>query len=402
MISFGFDTLCFICQILIHAKTEFSWMIMAAPTSAKQNVYDFDDDDDDMPIVFKRGSNSTSKQNQLNPEMKKPSSSSQNSNGQSSNVQKGKNSVPSSKASPVKSPIGSPKPSTSSVKASSMKSPVANSKASNSLDEQLKQASKHSASNVAKKDINSVKHKIEPDSADDDSEDGLPLSSRLKGTNKSGPNVLKDEDSDDDQVPLSQKFTLKANAGASGSKPNNFSEKKSLASNIQENGSTAKDKQQKIVQLPTKRPIDKANLSDQSSAKKPKLSSASTMAKIKQVTVKAEQKAIDDDNVPLNQRKNLGSENKSSSVKQKALKVASSSFKKTNKKNKKQMKNAKYSKSTKVQPSSTDGQRKWTTLVHNGVIFPPPYQPHGIKILYKGQPVDLTPEQEEVFLSPLY
>ncbi|OAY28419.1 DNA topoisomerase 1 alpha isoform X1 [Manihot esculenta] len=371
-------------------------MIMAAPTSAKQNVYDFDDDDDDMPIVFKRGSNSTSKQNQLNPEMKKPSSSSQNSNGQSSNVQKGKNSVPSSKASPVKSPIGSPKPSTSSVKASSMKSPVANSKASNSLDEQLKQASKHSASNVAKKDINSVKHKIEPDSADDDSEDGLPLSSRLKGTNKSGPNVLKDEDSDDDQVPLSQKFTLKANAGASGSKPNNFSEKKSLASNIQENGSTAKDKQQKIVQLPTKRPIDKANLSDQSSAKKPKLSSASTMAKIKQVTVKAEQKAIDDDNVPLNQRKNLGSENKSSSVKQKALKVASSSFKKTNKKNKKQMKNAKYSKSTKVQPSSTDGQRKWTTLVHNGVIFPPPYQPHGIKILYKGQPVDLTPEQEEV------
>lgn len=175
-----------------------------------------------------------------------------------------------------------------------------------------------------------------------------------------------------------------------------------MASNIQENGSTAKDKQQKIVQLPTKRPIDKANLSDQSSAKKPKLSSASTTAKIKQVTVKAEQKAIDDDNVPLNQRKNLGSENKSSSVKQKALKVASSSFKKTNKKNKKQMKNAKYSKSTKVQPSSTDGQRKWTTLVHNGVIFPPPYQPHGIKILYKGQPVDLTPEQEEVFLSPLY
>ncbi|KAJ1267324.1 hypothetical protein BS78_07G047100 [Paspalum vaginatum] len=39
---------------------------------------------------------------------------------------------------------------------------------------------------------------------------------------------------------------------------------------------------------------------------------------------------------------------------------------------------------------------KWTTLEHNGVLFPPPYKPHGVKMLYNGQPVDLTPEQEEV------
>ncbi|KAL2623239.1 hypothetical protein R1flu_003444 [Riccia fluitans] len=42
------------------------------------------------------------------------------------------------------------------------------------------------------------------------------------------------------------------------------------------------------------------------------------------------------------------------------------------------------------------GAQKWTTLEHNGVIFPPAYQPHGVKMLYKGKPVDLTPEQEEV------
>uniref|UniRef100_A0A6A7G310 DNA topoisomerase I n=1 Tax=Hirondellea gigas TaxID=1518452 RepID=A0A6A7G310_9CRUS len=42
-----------------------------------------------------------------------------------------------------------------------------------------------------------------------------------------------------------------------------------------------------------------------------------------------------------------------------------------------------------------EGSKKWLTLKHNGVIFPPPYAPHGIKLLYKGQPVDLTPEQEE-------
>ncbi|XP_044968892.1 DNA topoisomerase 1 beta-like [Hordeum vulgare subsp. vulgare] len=43
-----------------------------------------------------------------------------------------------------------------------------------------------------------------------------------------------------------------------------------------------------------------------------------------------------------------------------------------------------------------DGRNKWSTLEHNGVVFPPPYKPHGVKMLYHGQPVDLTPEQEEV------
>ncbi|CAN1790383.1 DNA topoisomerase 1 beta [Linum perenne] len=81
---------------------------------------------------------------------------------------------------------------------------------------------------------------------------------------------------------------------------------------------------------------------------------------------------------------------------EKTTKVVSSSFKKANIKNKEQVKTSKYSTSTKIQPSSTDGQKKWTTLVHNGVIFPPPYQPHGVKMHYKGKPVDLTPEQEEV------
>ncbi|KAK3012813.1 hypothetical protein RJ639_010405 [Escallonia herrerae] len=59
------------------------------------------------------------------------------------------------------------------------------------------------------------------------------------------------------------------------------------------------------------------------------------------------------------------------------------------------MKKSKYIKSSKDPPESGEGQ-KWTTLLHSGVIFPPLYKPHGVKILYKGQPVDLTPEQEEV------
>lgn len=39
--------------------------------------------------------------------------------------------------------------------------------------------------------------------------------------------------------------------------------------------------------------------------------------------------------------------------------------------------------------------KKWRTLVHNGVVFAPEYVPHGVKMLYDGKPVDLSPEAEE-------
>ncbi|KAL4073883.1 hypothetical protein J3A83DRAFT_4091530, partial [Scleroderma citrinum] len=45
-----------------------------------------------------------------------------------------------------------------------------------------------------------------------------------------------------------------------------------------------------------------------------------------------------------------------------------------------------------------DGEEKWQTLEHNGVIFPPPYEPlpPHVKMKYKGKQVDLPPESEEV------
>lgn len=41
-------------------------------------------------------------------------------------------------------------------------------------------------------------------------------------------------------------------------------------------------------------------------------------------------------------------------------------------------------------------QVKWRTLEHAGVLFPPEYEPHGVRMLYDRVPVDLTPEEEEV------
>ncbi|PNS20401.1 hypothetical protein CAC42_5851 [Sphaceloma murrayae] len=49
-------------------------------------------------------------------------------------------------------------------------------------------------------------------------------------------------------------------------------------------------------------------------------------------------------------------------------------------------------------PTKGDGTRKWETLEHNGVVFPPPYEPlpKNVKLKYNGVPVSLPPESEEV------
>ncbi|KAJ5245892.1 DNA topoisomerase 1 [Penicillium chermesinum] len=49
-------------------------------------------------------------------------------------------------------------------------------------------------------------------------------------------------------------------------------------------------------------------------------------------------------------------------------------------------------------PTKGDGTKKWTTLEHNGVVFPPPYEPlpENVKMKYNGTPVTLHPDAEEV------
>jgi DNA topoisomerase-1 len=45
-----------------------------------------------------------------------------------------------------------------------------------------------------------------------------------------------------------------------------------------------------------------------------------------------------------------------------------------------------------------DGTKKWDTLEHNGVVFPPEYEPlpKNVKLIYDGVPVSLHPEAEEI------
>jgi DNA topoisomerase-1 len=49
-------------------------------------------------------------------------------------------------------------------------------------------------------------------------------------------------------------------------------------------------------------------------------------------------------------------------------------------------------------PKKEDDSIKWTTLQHNGVVFPPPYQPlpSHVKLVYDSKPVTLHPDAEEI------
>jgi DNA topoisomerase I len=49
-------------------------------------------------------------------------------------------------------------------------------------------------------------------------------------------------------------------------------------------------------------------------------------------------------------------------------------------------------------PMANDGTKKWDTLEHAGVVFPPPYEPlpKNVKMLYDGKPVSMHPDAEEV------
>ncbi|CAI9088311.1 OLC1v1022613C1 [Oldenlandia corymbosa var. corymbosa] len=396
---------------------------MAVEACATPNLMDDMDDDDEAPMVFKRSSSSASKQN---PEKKKPSSQKHNSdtrpeNGESSRAEKGKPGS-SVRTPPVKSPLTSPKASNPSGKASPITTPGTSSKTSSSATDTRKPHNHERSPIVAKPSKPSA-----PDANNSnakESDDEKPLSTRyLGGTSKGAPNqankkindsspvqkpVVHESDDSEDEKPLSHRRPLKSSLGGSTS-----------SSKVQENGSALRvGSANKPSSLSNKRPPGEVKSANQSSVKKPKLSNPTTSIS-KKPSIKAEPKVEDeDDDVPLSQRpKAQGTSVKpkdeddehvpliqrtkkpsaASGSKQSAAvkKVVSSSLQKVNKKSKKMMKKTSYSKSSKVPPSSGEGQ-KWTTLVHNGVIFPPPYQPHGVKMLYKGQPVTLTPEQEEV------
>ncbi|KAL9679527.1 hypothetical protein QQ045_017392 [Rhodiola kirilowii] len=347
-------------------------------------------DSDEEPLVFKRSN--ISKQNEVKQAHrqdgqtgKQGSSVGANSNGRVNNVQLHK---------PVE-----PEGPNSTGQASQLKSPLLKSKEPSSSDA-TRSRPMQSKSGIIGDNKSSVKQLPQSNKDSDDSEDEKPLSARLGAGPARGNSSLqikepqhqikKDSDDSDDEIPLSKKYQH-SSAGISVTKSSEKGKMSLLSS--QQNGSIKIDGQQKSpLTALKKRPLDNTSSSSLSAAKKAKPTTESRADISKSKSVKAE-KAEKNDHVPISQRTKLVSKpDQKPSTTKKTTKVIASSFKKSSVQSNKK---TKYTQSSKMQPSSGDG-KKWSTLVHNGVIFPPPYKPHGIKMLYKGKAVDLTPEQEEV------
>ncbi|OEL32456.1 DNA topoisomerase 1 [Dichanthelium oligosanthes] len=385
----------------------------------------FDNDDDDGPISFKRSSASVkssrpapSKQEGLSGgaaapvRSMKPVAPNLQKNGVSAGASRPLHMKPPS-SSPNHRPSGSGQPNSSaghssksnSTDKSKLKRPLVKEENSDDSDDDVPIGLRRK---VEEKKLKRVEEK-----ADDSDEDHKPLSLKINSSKMSSNSASKpvlqktvakveqpDEDSDDDK-PLASRLPIVAAPKGGGDMSEDSEDEKPLAarfSKVSGSGNLKSASSSKAMNGPRnlgKRPLDNSNQTS-SALKKAKPSNVSASA-----SAKREIKADDNDNKPLAQRLKMGESSKGKPSAKNAVKKSPASMKKNIKKmkgkvkTKKMMKNSQFSKTMKVPPGSGDGQ-KWTTLEHNGVIFPPPYKPHGVKMLYNGKPVDLTPEQEEV------
>eukprot|EP00249_Psilotum_nudum_P024552 c29215_g1_i4 orf=294-2537(+) len=215
------------------------------------------------------------------------------------------------------------------------------------------------------------------------------------------------EDSDDDK-PLAYRLQVKPLPKVpvrETTASSNDSDDKPLASQRHSNGSATTGGREhpsvKVDEVIKKRPSDHRTSSlDGRALKKLKgLAPEQNLA----AKMEVDEDDDDEDDIPLAQRiPALANIKMSIAVKKASLGLKSTMVKKLVdarkakfKHGKKVIKKIKGVRVDKMAPGAGGGQ-KWTTLEHSGVIFPPPYTPHGVKMLYEGRPVDLLPEQEEV------
>ncbi|KAL6857037.1 hypothetical protein ACP4OV_018419 [Aristida adscensionis] len=384
------------------------------------------DDDDDAPLSFKRSS--TSMRNSRPPPSKqegssanaapvrisKPVASNLQKNGVTGALRPPNMKPPSSSTNHRPSGAGQPNSSaeqsskSNNIDKSKLKRPLVKEEQADDSDDDMPIGLRRKVDEKKLKRVDTGGQ-----AADESDDDHKPLSlkinsNKMASNSTSKPALQKampkveqpDDDSDDDNKPLASRLPANATSKSRGNVSDDSEDEKPLAARFSKVTGSANLKpgsSNKDANGPRnlgKRPLD--NNQTSSALKKAKSSDVSASA-----SVKRESKEDDNDNVPLAQRLKKGESSKGKAPAKSVVKKSPASLKKDNKKmksklkTKKTMKSSQFSKTMKVPPGSGGGV-KWQTLVHNGVIFPPPYKPHGVKMLYNGQPVDLTPEQEEV------
>ncbi|KAI8065550.1 hypothetical protein BC940DRAFT_304395 [Gongronella butleri] len=218
---------------------------------------------------------------------------------------------------------------------------------------------------------------IKDEEVSSDSDDDVPLSQRVQASIKEESS---DEDEDDD-VPLAQRRAPVAPKPVRPSPPSESSDS--------EDEMPLSMRKKAAQPQPKKRVIEEESSDDDDDMPLSK--------KIKKVKASASKAAPSKAPAPS---KATASKKRTSD---KASDVASTSttkrVKKESKKDEDEVERYKWwedQDNGDVNGDNGDGSIKWTQLIHQGVLFPPEYEPHGVKMKYDGQKVTLTPDAEEV------
>jgi len=246
--------------------------------------------------------------------------------------------------------------------------------------------------------VEAAKSSSEPKSkaqeSSDDDDDDQPLAARSSSAPKPKPKAEESsDDDDDDDQPLAARSSTKPKPKPTESSDDDYEDDKPLAARSTKSSTKPKPKPKPKVEEESSDDEDDKPLSKRVKVEAPVKPEAADDS--------------DDDNAPLSKRV----ESKKP-VKKEAKKAQS-----TPKKDGKPVKTEEEKEAIRKERAETKARRdameakaptfkwwdkkvrtdglKWDYLEHKGVLFPPPYQPHGVKMLYDGQKVELTPEQEE-------
>lgn len=232
--------------------------------------------------------------------------------------------------------------------------------------------------------MDSVKREREGEGSDSDD---LPLAA-VVAKKQAAAAVVAAPSSDDDDVPLAQVVKNKKEAEAKAKKVVTTTKKVVKKEKFESSSDDVPLAKLAASKKREKDSDDDFKKKEKKVAAAPKKAAASSAKKPAKKKAKKEEEEEDDDkddssseDIPLSQM-----------VKKSAAKNNSSSKPKGERKAKKEEEEDVWEWWN--EPPLPEGKR-WRTLEHNGVIFPPEYEAHGVKMLYDGKPLDLSPEAEE-------
>ena len=238
------------------------------------------------------------------------------------------------------------------------------------------------------------RRKTKPAEVSDD-EDDIPLKKVTKPIKATAAQI--GEESDDD-VPLGQKLQKeKAKIEKKAEKEAKILRKEDKSAEAKRKAKKQESDDEDDEPLSKKKPVVKKEVNGTTAKKAKKQESDDDVPLTKKASAKEVKKEeSDDDDVPLSRKAPAKKVKKEDPSPSKGKAKVKKEVKKTEEDEDAEDAEEEYR--WWEDPTKGDGTIKWKTLEHNGVVFPPDYEPlpKHVKMLYDGQPVTMHPEAEEI------